>query len=653
MPDTPSPTIDARSKAWSLAAAFACALPLLRLLPTSLAGGLLGLSVLTILAAWRKPLHALVRLLLTGAFLLLVMLAYRFALGRDSGSALLLAMLLAKPMELTRLRDARSLVGFALFALFAALLLDRGPLTLTLAFPGAMLAFVACMRLADAEVGMAGSRLDFKRVLVLSGLFALATPLALASFWLFPRLGTPLWGTSSPSQAKIGISDAMAPGDWLDILADDTPAFRVHFDGPPPPQQSLYWRGLVLWDFDGRAWRQARWPEAYQPAAAGAFGRPIVYRVDLEPNGKRYLFALDLPQTTPDGAQMAEDRSLSFTQPVDALRSYDLTSGTPSTFEAELDPQVRTAALQLPAGFDPRTRALARRWRAEGDDDATIIRRALAMYHASFSYSLAAPPLGRDSIDEFLFDTKIGFCEHFSASFTFLMRAAGIPARVVTGYVGGYWNRVGNFLLVRQSDAHAWAEVWLPGRGWIRVDPTAAVAPERVFRHASRNAESGSDTAPAIGGLLDVGDWLRYGWNQFVLGFDATRQLALARALGFADADMRTLAILFVGVSGLLLLAIGLWQWRERGPRADPLDRAWTRFVQRLGRAGYGKRVHEPALHWARRVAPLLAEQGAQVRSLSQRFANARYAPAVADETARRRLIDDLRSFRVRAQTRR
>lgn len=639
--------LDTRSKVWSLAAALACALPLLRLLPSSLAASLLGLCALTVLVGWRRPLHSFVRLLLTGAFLALVLLAYRFAIGRDSGSALLLAMLLAKPMELTRLRDARALVGFALFALFAALLLDQGPLTLVLAIPGAGLAFAACMRLADAEVGLARDGLDFKRVLVLLGLFALATPLALASFWLFPRLGTPLWGLPNTTQAKIGIADAMAPGDWLDVLTDDTPAFRVHFDGPPPEQESLYWRGLVMWDFDGRAWRQARWPDNFTPATATTTGRPIVYRIDLEPSGKRYLFALDLPQTTPDGAHMAQDRSLSFDQPIDALRSYAMTSSTPRRFEPELDAQVRAAALQLPPGYDPRTRALARRWRAQGDDDAAIVRRALAMYHAGFSYSLAAPLLGRDSVDEFLFDTRIGFCEHFSSSFTFLMRAAGIPARVVTGYVGGYWNHVGKFLLVRQSDAHAWSEVWLQGRGWVRVDPTAAVDPSRVFRHAANAREGGGEGGVGIARLFDVGDWLRYGWNQFVLGFDAARQLSLAHALGFADADMRTLAMLFTAVAGAILLAVGLWQWRERGPRPDPLDAAWAAFVRRLARAGYAKPRHEPALRWARRIAPSLPEQGARLRSLSERFASARYAPGDADATARRTLIAELRSFRV------
>lgn len=648
MPSAPAPALDARSKAWCLVAALACALPLLRLLPASLAASMAALSAMIVLVSWRQPLHLLLRVLLTFTFVALVLGSYHFAIGRASGSALLLAMLLVKPAELTRLRDGRSLVGFALFALFAAMLLDQGPLTLVLALPAAVLAFAACARMADAEVGQLRRRLALQRIGALLGLFALALPLAMAGFWLFPRLGGPLWGLPDATQAKVGIADAMAPGDWLNVLIDDSPALRVDFDGPPPPQQALYWRGLVLWDFDGRAWRQARWPDTLPPALVSASGSPVLYRVSLEPNGKRYLFALDLAQATPEGASMAEDRSLSFNLPVDSLRSYRLSSAPPRAFETELPAAVRAAALQLPRGYDPRTRGLARRWRQQGDDDDAIIRRALAMYHAGFSYSLAAPPLGRDSVDEFLFDTRVGFCEHFSSSFTFLMRAAGIPARVVTGYVGGYWNRVGKFLLVRQSDAHAWSEVWLRGRGWVRIDPTAAVAPERVFRHGGTFNAGGSDGGAGITRLFDVGDWLRYGWNQFVLGFSAARQLSLASALGLPDADRKTLAIVFGVVASVLLLVLGAFQWRDRGPRADPLARAWRVFTHRFERTALRKRSDEPARAWARRIAPRIPVQAPQVLALSERFASARYAPGDADAAAQRRLILDLRSFRLR-----
>jgi hypothetical protein len=370
--------------------------------------------------------------------------------------------------------------------------------------------------------------------------------------------------------------------------------------------------------------------------------------ITLEPTDKPWLFALDLPQGAPEGTTLAQDLTLYAPRPVSSLRAYNMSSAAPTRFESDLEPRIGYVALRLPPGYNPRALALARQWRSETNDDAAIVRRALAMYHARFSYSLAAPPLGRDSVDEFLFDTRIGYCEHFSSSFTFLMRAAGIPARVVTGYVGGYRNPIGDYWLVRQSDAHAWSEVWLRGRGWTRVDPTAAVAPERVFLRSTNAA--GGPGGGTFGGLFDVGDWMRRSWNDFVLGFNAERQLSLLSRFGLHDADSGTLVIVFAVVSGVLLVLVALLQLRDRGPRRDPLLRAWERFTKRLARAHLRKLRHEPAQSYGRRVAALLPMQREEVLSLSRRFTAARYARSGLNDEARRALIHTLRAFRVRAE---
>ena len=642
--------LDRPSRAWCLAAGLACALPLLRLLPWWLSLILLAVGIGSATLTWFRPAPGALRLLLTLGLFWLVLATYGYRLGRDTGSALLLAMLLLKPIELKTLRDARSLVGFGLFALFAAFLLDQGPLTLILAIPAALLVFATCARMADSEAGLPPSRFRLQRVLAVLGLFGLAAPLALASFWLFPRLGTPLWGIPDVAKARIGISERMAPGDWLDILADDSPAFRVQFNGAPPPRQQLYWRGLVLWNFDGRGWTRPDWPRSLLPAHITTTAAPILYRITLEPTDKHFLFALDLPQSAPEAASIAQDYSLTANQPVSSLRVYDIVSAPPARFESELPDNIRAVALRLPAGYNPRTLALARRWRSDGADDAEIIRRALAMYHDSFSYSLAAPPLGSNSVDEFLFDTRLGFCEHFSSSFTFLMRAAGIPARVVTGYVGAYRNPIGDYWLVKQSDAHAWSEVWLAGRGWVRVDPTAAVRPERVFGRPS-NAAGGDDPTGSVGQLFDLADWARRGWNDFVLGFNAARQQSLLGSLGLHDADARQMAALFGTVTGVLLVVITLLQLRRRGPPPDPLLRAWARFTARLARAHLRKRPDEPALAYARRVAALQPSQGEDILSLSRRFVSAQYARGELNANMRAALTRDLQAFRVRHRT--
>lgn len=647
--------LDRPSRAWCLAAGLSCALPLLRLLPWWLALILLAVGVGSATLTWFRPAPAALRLLFTLGLFWLVLAVYGYRFGRDTGSALLLAMLLLKPIELKTLRDARSLVGFGLFALFAAFLLDQGPLTLTLAIPAAVLAFAACAQMADNEVGLPLQGIAFgtaglQRVLAVLGLFGLAAPLALAAFWLFPRLDTPLWGIPNVAKAKVGISERMAPGDWLDILVDDTPAFRVKFDGALPPRQQLYWRGLVLWNFDGRGWTRPDWPRSLPPAPTTPGAAAMGYRVTLEPTDRPFLFALDLPKTVPDAATLAQDYSLAAREPISSLHSYNMVSAPPARFEPDLPDNIRAVALRLPHGYNPRTIALARQWRADGADDAAMIRRALAMYHDNFSYTLAAPPLGRDSVDEFLFDTRQGFCEHFSSSFTFLMRAAGIPARVVTGYVGAYRNPIGDYWLVKQSDAHAWSEVWLAGRGWVRIDPTAAVRPERVFGRAS-NAVGGDGPAGTVGQLFDLADWARRGWNDFVLGFNSARQQSLLASIGLHDADARQLAALFGAVVGALLFGITLLQLRRRGPRPDPLLRAWARFTARLAQAHLRKRPDEPALAFARRVAALLPAQGEEILALSRRFTAARYARDKLDSDVRVALAKDLQAFRVRPRT--
>ena len=305
------------------------------------------------------------------------------------------------------------------------------------------------------------------------------------------------------------------------------------------------------------------------------------------------------------------------------------------------------AALRLPEGFDPRTHALARAWRNQaGADDAAIVRRALDWIRDDFGYTLDTPLPGRHAVDEFLFDTQAGYCEHFSSAFVVLMRAAGIPARVVTGYVGGYRNPIGDYWLVRRSDAHAWAEVWLDGPGWTRVDPTAAVAPEHIYDTlADRSPGAGfGELAPAV----DMADWLRRGWNDFVLGFDAARQRALFQPLGLEATPWR-LAGVFATIAGLAL-ALTAWLVARRERERDIVLRAWRMVGRRYAHLGLGRRPDEPALAWAARVAAARPDGAPGLVALSGRFARWRYArrqgDVPVDASAARALADDLRAHR-------
>jgi transglutaminase-like putative cysteine protease len=640
--------LDRQSRGWSLAAAAACLLPLLLQLPAKLDVGIALAAVAIGALAWRRPVPGWLRLLLALALVGAVLATSSFAFGRDTGCALLAAMLALKPAETFTLRDGRSLLGFALFAPFATFLLDQGPLSLVLGLVATTLALAALLRLSELESGDARHPLPaWRRYAGVWRLIAIGLPLALAAFWLFPRIATPLWGVPERAMARPGLSDSMSPGAWVDLLNDDSTALRVQFFGATPAVSQMYWRGPVLLNFDGRTWTQSGWMRALPPAPVEHQRVAWDYELEVEPTDRRQLVALEVPIAAPNGAQLSLDYGLYVPRPLSALTRWRMQSAPPRSFEPELKHTLRQLALQLPPGYNPRTLALARQWRREaGNDDAAIAQRALRMIRSDFAYTLATPLLGRNSVDEFLFDYKEGYCEHFSSAFVVLMRAAGIPARVVTGYVGGYRNPIGGYWQVRRSDAHAWAEVWLAGRGWVRFDPTAAVAPERIY-------DTLGDRAPAGGGILDAlpgfvpmrnaGDWLRRGWNDLVLGFDATRQQRLLQSLGVPDIGSGRLVALFVLAASLALLWM-IWLTARAERERDPVLRAWHRLGARYARIGLGREPHEPAGPWTARVLAV-RPQSVALTALSARFTEWRYAHLDGGHPPRE-LVRDLRSHR-------
>ncbi len=640
-------TLDTGSRWWTLAAAGLCLLALLVQLPAALAWGL-GLAGTALTAAsWRRPMPGMLRLLLALAMLAAVMAVMGFQIGRDTGCALLAAMLALKPTETRSLRDHRSLLGFALFAPFAAFLLDQGPLAMVLGLCAVLSGLVALQRLTDAEAqAFDGGPAPLRRMLLVGRLVLIGLPLLLAAFWLFPRFPSPLWGVPERALSLPGLSDEMSPGGWVDLMADDTPALRAQFFGATPRPDQMYWRGPVLDRYDGRTWTRSPWLRHLPLPATTRTGPVWDYQVDIEASDRRDLVALDLPVGAPGGADLAADYGMATRTPLSSLTRWRLRSSAPASFEPDLPELQRRMALQLPPGFNPRTQALARRWRqAAGANDAALVQRALDWVHAEFAYTLDTPLPGRHAVDEFLFDQKQGYCEHFSSAFVVLMRAAGIPARVVTGYAGGRYNPLGSYWIVRRMDAHAWAEVWLPERGWVRVDPTAAVAPERVYDTLEDRLARGGGVAGrliSLEGLGQVGDWLRRGWNDLVLGFNADRQTRLLERLGARGLGQAGLAALF-GLSALLALGWMAW-WLARGERErDPLLRAWHRLGARYARLGLGREPCETADDWSQRVDARRSRGDDALRSLSRRFAAARYA---LDEGDHRALIEDLRRHR-------
>ncbi|HZW50237.1 MAG TPA: transglutaminase domain-containing protein, partial [Rudaea sp.] len=316
---------------------------------------------------------------------------------------------------------------------------------------------------------------------------------------------------------------------------------------------------------------------------------------------------------------------------VDDPTRYRMVSAPDYVLEPALDPLHRRLALQLPAGYDARARALAQRWRDQFHGNANlVIRSALDLFHNEFSYTLNAPLLGRNSVDDFLFDTKRGFCEHFASSFTFLMRAAGVPARVVTGYQGGYFNKLGNYWVVRQSDAHAWSEVWLEGRGWVRVDPTAAVSPQRVQVGASAAAGASAPWYQAdwLMGLRNRLDLVNRFWNDAIVQFNALRQQSVLTPFGVSKADYPQLMLAMIAFGAVLLGLFAWWVMRAPKPAGDELDAAYAKFRHKLARAGVAHDPAEGPAALGRRADARLAAPQAVQRLLAD-YVGLRYACAL------------------------
>jgi protein-glutamine gamma-glutamyltransferase len=478
-----------------------------------------------------------------------------------------------------------------------------------------------------------------------------ALPLALLLFLLFPRLQGPLWGLPQQGAAQTGLSDRMSPGDFGQLTLSDEIAFRVEFSTPPPSPNALYWRGPVLWDFDGRTW-QTRFSVPTTSVRVEALGRPITYAITLEPHRQRWLFLLGLPRELPAKVASIETslgpdlQWLSKTAITQRLR-YQIDADLDYRFEADgLSATSRSRTLALPEG-NPQARALAAQWVKQTANQAAseqaIVNQALAHFrNEAFFYSLKPPLLGENSVDDFLFVSRRGFCEHYASAFVVLMRAAGIPARVVTGYQGGELNPLGNYWIVRQRDAHAWAEVWLPNLGWTRVDPTAAVAPNRVER--GLNAALPANERPA--GLLTLNtNWLmplRQGWdlinnqwNQWVLGYNQDRQREFLARLNPFLSTWQGMAWGLAAAGGVLLLIASLWAIpRLARVKRDPASQIYTRFCQKLQRHGIVRGDAEGAADFAQRAAQLRPDIAEPIRLITQLYLGLRYGQAGADRLA-------------------
>lgn len=598
---------------------------------THLPAWLTGALAVVLALRWRHrrrgagKVPMLIKLPLLALLLASIILHYGTLFGRTPGSAFAVGLLVLKLLESERVRDARIGVSFACFGLMSALLFGQDLVSSGIVSLGLLPALATLRALEDPDADEASWSIQWKPALL--ALLA-SIPLSIFAFLFIPRLGSPLWSTPDNGQAVTGLSDRLAPGRMLDLMTDDTPALRLTFNGPPPPNDQRYFRAYVMQWFDGNEWSPGS-RSTRRPAAEADYGHRIAYRVSMEPSHDRVVPMLDMPTMAPPDMTLRADHTVQANRRIDDALNFSALAATSYRLEPTLDDGVRRDNLALPMGAGPRARVLASSWTQRfGNDHAAIVQAALAMFHDGFSYTLAPEPLDGDRIDDFLFQTKQGYCEHFASGFTFLMRAAGVPARVVTGYQGGYWNTSANYLLVRHSDAHAWSEVWLEGRGWVRVDPTAAVRPERVQLGAAASAigqREGWLDAAWIREMRNRWDVVNQWWNRGVIGFDSLRQQGMLQPFGVDHADVTDLAVvLAIGCSLLVSIALGwaIYQRRE----GDALD-AWMRRLERkLARAGVTRRTSEGPKHFLARAARALPAQRNALERLCELYLRSRYA---------------------------
>jgi protein-glutamine gamma-glutamyltransferase len=626
-------------------------------LSVATAAPLLWRAIITVRGQRQPQLAVLAPLALLG--IAGVYASYGSVLGRDAGVAMLALMLALKSLEMHGRRDIFVFVFLCFFLLLANFFHAQGILSAAWMLATVIVLLAA---LLSAQYGTLQPRLA-QRLGLLGRMLALAIPLSAVMLLALPRPNGPLWGAPHESAlARTGLSDSMQPGAIASLALSGEPVFTARFSTTIPPQDQLYWRGVVLGDYDGTTWTRRG---AGRPAPASDSriditleGQPSQYEVTLQASGERRIFALDLPRSIerlPGNPYVVSSALEVLTmQPITSTVRYRASSQSRYRLQAGLSLTQQQPWLALPPGSNPRSVAWARTLRGSGARalvPADAIAAVLEYFRLTpFRYTLQPPLLGKQGVDDFLFTTQAGFCEHYAGSFVVLMRAMGIPARVVTGYQGGLRNAADNSLSVRQSDAHAWSEVWLAGRGWVRVDPTSAVAPLRT----ERNLDAALPAAPspltawrALAGLDGgaygtIAAWRQqwqqaeHAWSSWVLDTTPQRQRAMLDRLKNLPATTVAFACALLA---LLSAVAGALVWWRHARQGDPLDALYAQFCRQQAQRGYSRAPHEGPHGYAARLAAGTAtpEAHAAIAQFLAIYATMKYGNANPDEQFRAR----------------
>jgi len=581
---------------WLLAVALVTILPHFPHLPYWICGVSLAILFYFFLR-WQRGYHATsawikIPVVIGVAAAITVELSYNFQFNQASIAALIFCISI-KLLELKGRRDVMVIVTLGYFLLLTHYLYDQGIMTGLWLFASALIVTAALLHLHDDPVSPVKKTLKTSFIMLLQ-----AIPLALVLYLLFPRVDSPLWGVHKPqsSSSQSGLSGNMRPGQISQLAQSDEIAFRVQFSGAIPPRNQLYWRGPVLSHYDGQTWTGS--DHQAQAPTIEVSGEPVRYSLTLEPQQHSWLLPLEMPASFSgvSGAYLSRSGVLQSPQPITSRTrleyisypEYRMDVGRISRFSWRSN-------LLLPPGKNPRAQKLAQQLREENPSPEQMVASILRLFREEpFYYTLKPPLLGAHAVDDFLFSSRQGFCEHYASAFVVLMRAAGIPARAVTGYLGGEVNPVDQVLTVRQSAAHAWAEFWTAENGWTRVDPTAVIPPERTDDEI---LEQQNDSSPELMKLaLNTANWLQKArfyrdalnnrWNHWVMGYTADRQREYFSWLGIANPDLKKISLFFAGGAILSLILLSLFILRKEKKSIDPAWAIWLSACQKLNRKG-------------------------------------------------------------------
>lgn len=610
-------------------------------------------TVLIVVGRTSQP-NKIIRTMLIGVILFSLIVSYGSIFGQGPGTSMLLMLSFLKLFEMKDKRDVIIVIFMGYFLIASNFFHTQSPWIAAYVF--AVVIYLTSLLIVFSD--RLGST-DFKSRLRISGKMILqATPLMLILFLLFPRVHGPLWGLPNDVQvARTGISENMSPGSINGLISSGAVTFRVKFDGDPPAHEDLYWRGLVLSHYDGKTWIRDDAPSYTRPDVIYEDETlNIKYTITLEPHNKTWLYSLDTLTGYEQKHRLSRELQLFTNEKINDVTIYSMQSSFQAINRGLFEPELRKN-LVLPVGLNQQTKQLALRLKANSNRDEEKYVEAVLNYFRDqeFFYTLSPPLLGKHAMDDFLFNTRRGFCEHYSSAFVFLMRAAGVPARVVIGYQGGALNPVDDYMIVRQSDAHAWTEVWLSNRGWVRVDPTAAVSPDRI-EHGIQNAGVELARLPAI--LVSnnrfflrtryLWDSFHNSWNQWVVGFNEKKQKELFDRLGVENVNAATLVTWLVVAMSIGGGLVALWVFR-RSPEGKN-DRArfyYEVFCSKLEKAGLSRKPYEGPREYLARVVNVFPTVKDKAVAITDYYQDIRYGEKV-DNESNKQLARLVKQFRVK-----